>query len=342
MSNNLDQLTLCVFTRDRPESIERLLKYYENYQISIIILDSSKNPLSLITNKLVVYIHVPAMSLAARLVMFSKLVNTKYIVLSPDDDVYSIPGLAKTVNFLNTNNDYSSAQGLRIRFFDYPRFSWIPDYIEHIDLDFDQDSSLDRVKIMAKSFHYIYSVIRREDYLQTVSCLDSIDLSMNESLPITEYIFNYCLPIFGKHKLLPHLFQFRKAHPQTYSPVDYSKWISSSTDENVINLKSRISRLYANKMKIELALASKVYDELTQHFKNSITNKQTHPDRGSKRFFNKYLRPILPFFEHLRILRFRYIKFYLLLGQNNFFFKSIYEVNALRKFLKSNHLRTSL
>jgi glycosyltransferase domain-containing protein len=341
MVNNLNKLTLCVFTRDRSEHVERLLKYYEKHQISIIILDASKNPLNLITNRQVQYFHVPDMSLAARLVMFSKLVKTKYIVLSPDDDFYSIPGLVKTINFLDTNNDYSSAQGLRVRFYDYPRFSWIPDYTKHLHLDFDQNRGFERVKQMAISFHYIYSVIRQEDYSHTVSCLEDIDLRKEESLPITEYIFNYCLPIFGKHKLLPHLYQFRKAHLQTYSPINYPKWISNTKDESVIKLKSRIIYLYSNRMKIEIDLASKLYEELTNHFVSVITGKKPQTDQGSKFFLNKYVRPKVPFLENLRFLRLRYFKFYVLLRQNNLFLKSFYDIFALRKFLKCNHLKIS-
>ena len=279
MRSDLNNLTLCVFTRGRSEHVERLLNYYDKHQISIIILDASKNPLNLINNRQVLYFHVPDMSLAARLVMFSKLVKTKYIVLSPDDDFYSIPGLMNTLNFLDTNNDYSSAQGLRVRFYDYPRFSWIPDYTKHLHLDFDQNSGFERVKQMATSFHYIYSVIRQEDYFNTVSCLEGIDLSKEESLPITEYIFNYCLPIFGKHKLLPHFYQFREAHLQTYLPTNYPKWISNSKDEGVNRLKSRIVYLYSIRMKIEIELASEIYEELTEHFVAVNTGKK--PQRAS-------------------------------------------------------------
>jgi glycosyltransferase domain-containing protein len=341
MGKNLSQLTLCVFTRNRSDHVKRLLKYYDKYQISIIILDASKIPLNLISNKQVLYFHVPDMSLAARLVMFSKLVKTKYIVLSPDDDFYSIPGLISTLNFLDTNNDYSSAQGLRIRFYDYPRFSWIPDYTEHLHLNFDQNSGFERVKQMAKSFHYIYSVIRQEDFFHTVSCLEDIDLSKEESLSITEYIFNYCLPIFGKHKLLPNLYQFRKAHLQTYSPTNYPKWISNSKDESVNKLKSRVVLLYAKRMKIEIELASEIYEELTQHFVATISGKKPQTGQGGKFIFKEYVRSKVPFFEYLRILRFRYFKFYSLLGQNNMLIKSMYEINTLRNFLKSNHLETS-
>jgi glycosyltransferase domain-containing protein len=341
MGSDLNNLTLCVFTRDRPEHVERLLNYYDKHQISIIILDASKNPLNLITNRQVLYFHVPDMSLAARLVMFSKLVKTKYIVLSPDDDFYSIPGLVKTLNFLDTNNDYSSAQGLRVRFYDYPRFSWIPDYTKHLHLDFDQNSGFERVKQMAISFHYIYSVIRKEDYFHTVSCLEDIDLSKEESLSITEYIFNYCLAIFGKHKLLPHFYQFRKAHLQTYLPTNYPKWISNSKDESVNRLKSRIVYLYSIRMKIEIELASKIYEELTEHFVAVNTGKKPQTDQGIKLFFNKYVRSKVPFFENLRFLRFRYFKFYALLRQNNMLLKSGYEIIALRKFLRHNHLNSS-
>jgi glycosyltransferase domain-containing protein len=199
----LQNLSICIFTLNRPASLLRIINFYSRYNIQLIILDASKDLNSSTYPGKTRYFHMPGASLQERLVEFSNLVNTKYILLSPDDDFFAINGLVKSLTFLEENREFSSVQGLRIRVFDYPNFHWIPDYTKHMKTEFIGSYNKHRVLTMGKQMHYIYSVIRHEAYAKVVNCLRGAESRDRNSAMAGEVIFNLTLPALGKHKITP-------------------------------------------------------------------------------------------------------------------------------------------
>jgi glycosyltransferase domain-containing protein len=334
MSSALDQVTLCIFTLDRHKQTTERVSFYSNFNLRIIILDASipKNKYEFPVN--VNYFHVPGMSLNERLRKFATLVNSDYILLSPDDDFYSKAGIVKTIRFLECNNEYSSAQGLRIRFFETPIFNWIPDYTKQIKLNFNQDDPVQRTLLMGKGMHYIYSVIRTSSYHEIINCLENTDSNSRGSFAITELIFNYCLPVFGKHKVLPHLYQSRKAHKYLGSDVNYSDWINNHSDKSVISLRQNILDLYIVKLNITKESAIEIYSNLTLYFSRAKQAQTSQPYRRKIREVIKILFDDFRIFHLFRKFSLKYFGFYYLLARNRQLLDFILEVRSLLKFLK--------
>jgi glycosyltransferase domain-containing protein len=299
-----------------------------------LILDASDkiNPHKFPPN--VRYLHVPGMSLNKRLRKFATLVDTDYILLSPDDDFYSLAGINEVISFLENNKDYSSAQGLRIRFGDKPIFNWIPDYTKQIELNFNQDDPVQRTLAMAKSMHYIYSIIRTSNYKELVSCLKNTDSDSRDSYAVTELIFNYCLPVFGKHKILPLLYQLRKSHEPSGYDINFSVWVNNELDKSAISLKQNVLDFYMYKTKISKHSADEIYSSLTQHFSKpkKALNSQKLKDK-----IRKKIRALLidyKIFYFIRLYKFSYFRFYYLLFKHEQFKVFKFEIRSLRNFLE--------
>ena len=86
MKLSLSDLTICIFTYERKQDLERLVKYCSLTDVKVIILDASSQPAKIINSQNLKYLHTPNASVQKRLLKFSEIVETKYILLSPDDD----------------------------------------------------------------------------------------------------------------------------------------------------------------------------------------------------------------------------------------------------------------
>ena len=104
MNLSLSNLTICIFTHERKQDLERLVKYWSSTDIKVIILDTSSQPAKIVNSKNLKYFHTPNTPLHKRLLKFSEIVETKYILLSPDDDFFALEGVGKTLEFLDNNS----------------------------------------------------------------------------------------------------------------------------------------------------------------------------------------------------------------------------------------------
>jgi glycosyltransferase domain-containing protein len=332
----LDDLTVCIFTLNRKLDLERLVNYLKTSGAKVLILDASNEPIILDQTYNFKYIHVPNMPLQARLSKFSELVTTKYILLSPDDDFWALNGLIETVRFLDLNSDYASAQGLRTRFFDFPFFHWIPDYVNQMELNYTQDNKIERLFDMATGMHYIYSVIRLNEYVKITNCIKNVNSINRNSLAMNELIFNYTLPILGKHRVLPVFYSARKSHPFEASDVDFDRWINDKADIEAIKFRKNIVEFYRKELDISEPEAISVFQQLTTEF-TRLKLVPVEKFKGIK----KYLRIIVTG-TRLRVFRkiskIKYLFFYKLLFVNKTFFIFIRDIVHIKRFLNKNRI----
>ena len=331
----LEKVTLCIFTSDRHNQLSIMIKYYSKFDLNIIILDATATPMNFSPCEKIKYIHTPSMPLQNRLMKFAEIVQTEYILLSPDDDYYSIYGLNKTIDFLEKNPNYSSAQGLRIRFFDSERFSWIPDYLNQVNLDFNQSDLEFRILNMAKGMHYIYSVMRLPTYNEVTNCLLDVESQDRNSFAINELIFNYCLPVFGYHKILPFLYQFRKSHSYLGSDIHFALWINDIQDKHANLLKSNVKELYISRLGISVNKAEEIFSELTSHFSLQKTISTKAETEKKIRRILKWTFQQIGLFNIARQFRVKYFVFYFLLAINGNLLKANQDIKYLKKTLKN-------
>ena len=337
--NILQNLTICIFTFERPASILRIVEFYAAYNIQLIILDASSDSNQSKFPDKIRYFHLPGASLQERLVKFSHLVSTEYLVLSPDDDFFAIKGLVESLIFLEKNQEFSSTQGLRIRFFDYPNFHWIPDYTKQMRLEFIGDDNADRLVTMGKQMHYIYSVIRFEAYIKIINCLVGTESQSRNSVMVGEIIFNLTLPVLGKHKIMPYFYSARMAHSYEGGDIEFACWVNSNTDITAINLRKNLVEFYMRNIPCSKSQAINLMQNMIAHFsKNTITSVRIEIFVQVKKILRDlHFTPKLRSFS--LVIKPRNLQFFLILIANRTYMSFYSDLKTISNFLKRNQIK---
>ena len=339
MKPSLSGLTICIFTYERKLDLERLVKYWSSTDVKVIILDASNQPAKIVNSKNLKYFHAPNTPLHKRLLKFSEIVETKYILLSPDDDFFALEGISKTLKFLDNNSEFSSAQGLRIRFFDFPNFHWIPDYVKQMRLKFVEEDKIERLNKMANSAGiYIYSIIRSTDFTKIVKCFNNVNTEKRDAQIIGELIFNYTLPVLGKHIILPVFYSARKAHPYEGGDVVFGNWINNELDEDKKIFKSNVIKFYATELGCSNSEALSIFSNLTKDFTRIKSSREAKTHR-----YKNFVRRII-FNSRLRtyhsISKISFFKFYILLIKYRMFLQFLRDLRVIKQFLGNNRIKT--
>ena len=330
----LDDLTICIFTLNRHQELTRLTKFLSGIKVKILILDASNESKFLFRTNNLMYFHVPNMPLQERLRKFAELANTKYLLLSPDDDYWAPNGMCEVVKFLEKNLDYASAQGLRTRFFDFPFFHWLPDYVNQMTLDYSEEDKYERLRDMATGMHYIYSVIRRDEFIKITNCFQDVNSVNRNSAMMNELIFNYTLPLLGKHKVLPVFYSARKAHPYEAGDVNFDLWVNDKSDIGAVKFSENIIDFYTKELDISESQATLVFHQLTKEF--------SRPKQEPVEKFERFKKSLRVVFTRTRLRGFRkiskvkYLYFYKLLFVNKTFFIFVGDILRIRRFLDKN------
>lgn len=335
-----DKLTICIFTRNRPKQLTNTLRYLGRLNIRVVILDSSDQKFDFDFDPNVTYLSTPDVPIDARLVMFSKLVKTKYILLSPDDDFFLPGGLKISLNYLESNSDYSSVQGLRIRLIRDPKFRWIPDYTTQAHLVFDSDNLVERLRLMSISMHYVYAIQRTDIFTEIVNCLKDTHTNVRDADAKIELVFNYLLPLFGKHRILPVLYSARTSHKNEGHDIRFSNWINDSRESSALKFKSNIHNIYVSKLDCTIYEARKLEGDLTAFFSQfnnytdeslGMNNKETPRFLAhSKKFINwSLLRHLYP------LSKMDYIRYFIILIKGKYLRIFFSDLFLLFRYLKS-------
>ena len=126
MNNESKKLTIILPTKNRPECLLRLLRYYVEvgFQGILCIGDSSegehlecnKRQIKMFGGRLdIVYKEYPELDEPQCSQKLANIVNTPYVAWVADDDFLVPSGLEKCMVFLEDHPDYSAAHGLSIK-----------------------------------------------------------------------------------------------------------------------------------------------------------------------------------------------------------------------------------
>ncbi len=341
MPTSYDNLTICIFTRNRPKQLTNTLRYLGSINVSVVILDSSDQKFDFDFDSNVTYLNTPGLPIDARLIMFSKIVKTKYILLSPDDDFFLPGGLEISLNYLEGNPDYSSVQGLRIRLIRDPKFRWIPDYTTQAHLVFDSDNLIERLRLMSISMHYVYSIQRTDIFTEIVNCLKDTHTNVRDADAKIELVFNYLLPLFGKHRILPVLYSARTSHKYEGHDIQFSNWINNPCEPSALNFKSNIHDIYVSKLECTISKAQKLEGELTAFFSqlNNHTDESISMNSIKAPRFLVHLKTFINWslLRHLYPLsKMNYIRYFIILVKGKHLRIFLKDLFLLLRYLKSS------
>ena len=303
--DDLGLLTICIFSKNRQETLSRTLGHFTKFDSKILVADATDCPLNQWFPRHIQYTHLPSYELIERFRFFAATTNSKYILLSPDDDFYLPEGLQKCVTFLENNQKFNSVQGLRIRLIYSPKFRWIPHDTHQLKLKLNSQNPIKRLHSMSTQSHYLYSVMRTDVFREIIDCFSSINPSCRDSFAIHELIFNYVLPIMGQHAIYPAVYSARTFHPYEGGDIDFSKWIFSDEDIHSKRFRHNILNLYRNKLNVNEEEARHLLEKVSQGLvAKSVTNK------GSSRKLSIYRKGIKEKIKHLierSIIRWLYL-----------------------------------
>lgn len=117
MKELLDQVTFIVTVRGRCKHVRRLLDYYADYPVRVLLLDSSDKKCKIERHPdHFEHLHTPQTHLMDAIITALDKVQTPYCLNAPDDDFFIPSAVAQCVRFLNDHPDHQCVQGYYARF----------------------------------------------------------------------------------------------------------------------------------------------------------------------------------------------------------------------------------
>ena len=209
------QISIIVPTHNRPQYLERCVKFYkENLaEIPLQICDSSiaKNN-SCVDESGLVYHHCPQFSFVEKVNYALQNVTTPYVMLMADDDFFSLNGIKKSVEFLEKNLSYTTAQGT------YTRFTKIneelvlfPIYVVGLSANLENDEKNIRLQKLMQHYYPLFYSIQRTEVMKTTYA--AMIKSKINNLNLVEFLMAIIPTIKGKIKMLPEFYSAREHIP---------------------------------------------------------------------------------------------------------------------------------
>lgn len=204
----MELLTMVIATKNRHAYLERVMDYYAGSGISIIVADATKEKYQGNIPAGIAYQHFPELPYCVKLDTVFKEIKTPYAMLCADDDFIIPAGIKKSIDFLQENQDYHSAQGHYLFFYhSYNKLFYSPGYVSTQGCDINEESALARVDRFNHTAIQFYYCVHRTENLRSAFSLASGKLF---NLNLVEALIGMIAIINGKHKVLPMFYSVRE------------------------------------------------------------------------------------------------------------------------------------
>ena len=204
-----------MLSHNRHSHLQRILNYYKDIDVKIVVADSTKDSFPLKENFNIDYYHYPDYSFFEKMNDVFQKVKTPYILMCPIDDLIIPSAVSKCINFLEVHKDYTSVQGHWFRFgIKRGVISFWPDhiYLQNINYDVNGETPEKRMnQFMTLYMHPNYSVHKTENLRIAFKMIEKFNGAL--AYDLTEHIMGLVSVINGKHKILPFLYIVRERHP---------------------------------------------------------------------------------------------------------------------------------
>lgn len=220
--------TIVCLSYNRPEALKQLISYYSSSSIHLIIADGSTKPFehpkildSKYSNFTCTYLHIPSISTQPRHIAAVKLISTKYCCFIDDSDLILITGIAKTIDFLERNPDYSCASGdVNYAYYDriFKKTNFIPCGYWSSPFKLAGNSSDRLIKMIAegRSANLFYSITRTECLIKFPELTSNIKYDFSGSY---ELLWTAFLCLTGKYEKLDFPYLIRTEGDSYPEPI---------------------------------------------------------------------------------------------------------------------------
>lgn len=220
---DLKSVTVVIPAHNRPEKLRRLLHYYVETNIQIIVSDSSTKLFPYLHEfPGLNYFHFPKAEFLFKIHQILPLIQTKYVVYCADDDFIVPQGIEQVISFLDSNPDYDSAQGHYLSYeVKKNRIEFYPGYIRNFEKDTNQGTAYERLMELKKLYaSLLYSVVRSTTFIKMYQqCYTKSGQLKFTNLFLAEMYFNLFSLMEGKNKTLP---VFYGAREKDYKSATYT------------------------------------------------------------------------------------------------------------------------
>lgn len=220
---DLKLVSVIIPAHNRPEKLRRLLHYYLETNIPIIVTDSSVNVFPYLDEfPGLNYFHFPQAEFLIKIQKILPLIHTKYVVYCADDDFIVPQGIEQVISFLDSNPDYDSAQGHYLSYeVKKKRIEFYPGYIRNFEKDTHQNTPSERLMELKKLYaSLLYSVVRSTTFIEMYQqCFKEDGKPLFSNLFLAEIYFNLFSLMEGKNKTLP---VFYGAREKDYKSATYT------------------------------------------------------------------------------------------------------------------------
>ena len=214
-----ESITVIIPTHERHHLLFRAIDYYDQLDVSVLIVDSSQSILDKKLPENITYMHLPGSLFGDKIYAGLCSVSTPFSCLSADDDFLAENGLKAGQEFLEENLDYVSVQGHYIQFDPLnPKEKYNPLHLNMIGYKNNSDIIKDRV-LGAFTVPHIYA-LHRTIALRKSICI-TLDLAQVTVVEISIPLVAMC---YGKHAVLPVFWSARDI-------VRYSKYLDENEND---------------------------------------------------------------------------------------------------------------
>ena len=204
------KITIIIPTHNRHHYLSRVLEYYSDTNITIIIADSSASEYTGVLPLRTRYFHYPQMPLSEKLMKATELATTPYLLLCADDDFIIPKTIFKCIDFLEMHNEFSSAQGKYLSFYNLHGHTFFePYYVNNYHMSVHSDDISNRlIEQFSPYMHQAYAVFRSQDIIMAYQKFYTYAIQDYNLLELSVAIY---ATINGKHKILNNLYSVRES-----------------------------------------------------------------------------------------------------------------------------------
>jgi len=265
---NFTNFTVVIPEHNRPHHLKRLLEYYLDQNVRIIVSDSSVEEFCYLKEykDKIVYHHFPQTPLAKKIYNILPFIETPYVVMCANDDFVIPNAVSKITDFLDNHLDYNSGQGIYIDYDPFDENLQISlRYPNMLIEQLDENNGCDRLLHLMKSyFQYYYAVYRASTFVNVYSSVIRDDSTRIVNLCLLEsYISSYSA-IEAKHIIIPELYAARENIINSAGRFtdNMSKIITKKKYRNEYNAYSELlSKLIINQEKITPKKATEIVNK---------------------------------------------------------------------------------
>lgn len=201
------QITVVIPTHNRHSLLENTLEYYDNFDVSILVIDSTEEPfVGAGRYKNAEYVHCPLEGLPHKLRRpIVEKVNTKYMVMSADDMVIASESVSQCMDFLESHPDYVTVQGVTLGVGVFPgsdSYETLALYADNGNFDSDICSDEPQWRMLQMFGSYVptfYAVSRTDLWKWQLSLYPDVVVNYH----LAECFLSIASTFAGKQRILP-------------------------------------------------------------------------------------------------------------------------------------------